>query len=337
MKQQTVGSGASDNRRRAGPIYASSDDLLRASEGGDGFEARAIATGYLMAIRDADADCLSATTLLEYLRCATGSVLELTGLGYVMAVRDCMRSPATAGPRPLSSSEKVGMRHDAGHVRDWLERQPRSVIQPAIASVQLALALPGSGIAPRATALLGPKAVFRWFGAQSGVTKGLAAMAAALSVALVLQTLPASGRDSQLAQRDLMVSHEAENIMAMLLEQRRYEKDSILNLSDPVQSEAYAQKWKEARIALMSTLDALGSLDLPEEDRQSVTEIRDDLRFYEQGYLQVLSRMQSGQVRTAQDANRLLEGYKPAVHRVEANGVRFAARASRRLQLTQLR
>ncbi len=331
--QQAVGNGASGDRRHADPIDMSSDDLLRAADGRDGFEARAIATGYLMAIRDADADCLSASTLLEYLRCDTGSVLELTGVGYVMAVRDCMRSPAGGRPRPLSSSEKVGMRNDAGHVRDWLERQPRSVIQPAIASVQLALAVPASAAAARAPGLAGPKAALRWFGAQSRVTKGLAAMAAALSVALVLQTLPAPGSDSQRARHDMMVSHEAENIMAMLLEQRRYEKDTILNLSDPVQSEAYAQKWKDSRIALMSTLDALGALDLPAEDRQSVTEIRDDLRFYEQGYLQVLSRMQSGQVRTPQDANRLLEGYKPAVHRVEANGVRFAARALQRAQL----
>ena len=251
----------------------------------------------------------------------------------VKAVRDCMEPAGGADARERPSCELERMRSDAVHVRSWLERRPGSVIQPAIALVQLALWGPAHAVSARARVVRGPLAISRWLGSLSGAAKGLAAVAVALAVVVALQPVPRSDNESRIARVDLIVSRDADNVMAMLLEQRRYEKDSILNLSDPVQSEAYAQKWKEARLALMSSLDAMGSLDLADEDRQSLAQMRDDLHFYELGYLQLLSQMQRGQVRTPQDANRLLEEYKPAAHRVEANGVRIAARALRRAQL----
>lgn len=327
MDQQTD-RGAPRGRPIEGPFgYASPDVLLFDLVGGSGAVACALATGYAMAIHDADADCLSASKLLEYLRGRGDSVEELTGLGYVMAVRDGMRSQAPAGPPGVAAADRSRMRHDARIVREWLEQHPRGVLQPAIVAVNLALEGVQPAAARRPRAMRMPRAALRWIREQTLLTKGLATAVAALAVVVALERSPARVPDA----RDVAVGRSAERLMTLLLQQRRYEKDSIINVTDPAASEAYARKWQEARVALLGDLDALSSLDQDPVDRQFLGQIRDDLQLYEQGYLRVLTQMQSGSIRTPQDANRVLESYKPAAHRVEANGVRIAARALGRL------
>jgi hypothetical protein len=321
MDQETDRS-APQGRPAGGPSgYASPDVLLMDLGGAGGDDAFALATGYAMAIHDADADCLSASKLLAYLRCRGGSVEELTGVGYVMAVRDGMESSAQARPAAGAAAFRSRMRRDARIVRDWLEQHPLGFQQPAIVAVHLALA----GVAPASAHR--PRAALRWIRDQSLLTKGLAMAVVALAVVAGLPHEPARVPGA----RDVAVGQEAERLTTLLLQQRRYEKDSIINVADPAESGAYVRKWQEARVALLGDLDALSSLDLDDEDRQSIGQIRGDLQFYEQGYLQLLALMQSGRIRTPQDANRLLDKYKPAAHRVEANGVRIAARALGRL------
>ena len=334
MQQQADGSETNDDRMQVGPggPYTSPDALLRDADGHNGPEARAIATGYTMALRDAEADCLSAATLLGYLRCEAGSELHLRGLGYVMAVRDSMAWAGGARARAPSACDAAGTRSDAIRVRTWLEQQPESVIQPAIASVQVALSASRPAASACASLLRAPAQAFQWLGAWLRPSRALAVLALGLAFVMVLR--PAvSDDEARRTRQDFMASRQADNLMTMLLQQRRYEKDSILTLSDPDRSGAYAQKWKDTRIALMEAVDVLGSLDLPEEDRRSLAQIRSDLGSYEQGYLQLLSQMREGRVRTPQDANKVLADYKPAAHRVEANGILIAARALRRAQL----
>jgi hypothetical protein len=310
--------------------YRSSDELLADLRGANGDEARAVATGYMMAIRDADADCMQATTLRQYLRGDSGGAMALAGMGYVMAVRDCM-APA-ANPGAAGSAAAGRMRRDAARVRAWLERQPLGVIQPAIASVHIALATAPAPAQAPASPRSGVAGLRDGFLAQSPLAKGAAALAAGLALALGLQLVPVAGPDRRLAvEHDVELSRHAADLTAMLLEQRRYEKDSIINVTDAPRSEAYARKWDEARVALGKTIDTLGRYDLDAADRQSLQEIRQDFNQYEQGYLQLLAQMQSGRVRTPQDANRVLASYKSAAHRIEQNGFEIAARALRRL------
>ena len=116
----------------------------------------------------------------------------------------------------------------------------------------------------------------------------------------------------------------------MLLEQRRYEKDSIINMDNPTESAAYARLWDKAHAEMHVSIDSLGSADLATEDRQSLSAIRADFSTYERGYLNLLAQIRDGQVRTPQDANRVLASYKPAAHRLEANGILMSMRALQR-------
>jgi methyl-accepting chemotaxis protein len=204
-------------------------------------------------------------------------------------------------------------------------------MQPALTAVQLALAgspLPDPVRRPAARA---PASVFGAIRAQSWPAKGMAVAALALVFVVGVQQVSTARAAERAAAFDLAVGRQAEYMTAMLLEQRRYEKDSILNMSDPAEIEAYANQWEKARVAMQTSLDTLGAANLADEDRQSLTAIRDDSRTYEQGYLQVLAQMRQGHVRSPQEANRMLEAYKPAAHRAEVNGVLLATRAMQRL------
>ena len=141
------------------------------------------------------------------------------------------------------------------------------------------------------------------------------------------------GRSAQVEARDLEVTRDAANIATMMLEQRRFEKDSIINVADRQESDGYARKWEAARASLSANIDRLGKVDLDPSDHDALVEIKRDFGQYESGYLQLLAQMQSGQIRTAQDANRMFSGYKPAAHRVERDGTEIASRALARLQL----
>jgi len=315
----------------AGRVYRSGDDLLRDLDGGAGPHARAMATGYWMAIHDADASCLTATELLKYLQSETGSVAELTGLGYVQAIFDCSE-PGEKRRMPKEGPDgEAAARREAARVKAWLEHRPATVMQPALTAVQLALAgspLPDPVRRPAARA---PAGVFGAIRAQSWPAKGMAVAALALVFVVGVQQVSTARAAERAAAFDLAVGRQAEYMTAMLLEQRRYEKDSILNMSDPAEIEAYANQWEKARVAMQTSLDTLGAANLADEDRQSLTAIRDDSRTYEQGYLQVLAQMRQGHVRSPQEANRMLEAYKPAAHRAEVNGVLLATRAMQRL------
>ena len=315
----------------AGRVYQSADDLLRDLGGDTGPQARALATGYWMAIHDADAGYLTATELLKYLQSETGSLAELTGLGYVQAVRDCAEAGQARRLPAEGAAGEAAARRDAACVRAWLEHRPATVMQPALTAVQLALAGSQERGPARRPDAVAPATRLGAIGAQSRVAKGMAVAACALVLVVVVQQVSSSRAAARAAAFDLAVGRQAEYMTAMLLEQRRYEKDSILNMADPAESEAYAGQWEKARVAMQSTIDTLGAANLADEDRQSLLEIRDDSRRYEQGYLQVLTQMRQGRVRSPQEANRMLEDYKPAAHRAEVNGVLLATRAMQRL------
>jgi hypothetical protein len=316
-----------------GRTYPSADDLLKDLDNGASPEARAMATGYWMAIHDADSGYLTSSELLKYLQSEQGSVAELTGLGYIRAVCDCA-IPADVGRAAQSGAEsEARARREAARVKAWLEGRTASVMQPALTAVQLALADAASSAPPRRQASAAPSGPLAWLGIQPRVVKGMGVTAIALSLLVVGQQVSASRAAAREAATDLAVGRQAEYMTAMLLEQRRYEKDSIINMGDPTVIEAYARQWERARAAMQGSMDALGSANLASEDRASLTAIRTDSLAYEQGYLELLAKMRQGRIRSPEDANRMLEDYKPAAHRAEANGVLLASRAMQRLRV----
>ena len=310
--------------------YPSSDQLLRDLQGHNGEGARSIATGYMMAIHDADADCLGAATLLRYLRGHAGESMCLAGTGYVMAVRDCMESARVKPDGNAVHAARSGVHADVERVKAWLERHPHDQLQLAISSVQLALVSPA--VAPRRQGRQFRRSA-RWL-KQRVVSSSLQAtvIAGAVAVCGALLLAAWSSAQDRLRAGNVELTEQASNVTTLMLEQRRYEKDSFINISDRRTLDAYGQKWEQARASITGTFHRLDSLDLSDADRQAVLEMSRDFRVYADGYERLLSQMRNGQVATAQDANEQIEAYKSAAHRVETLGAELTARASNRLR-----
>jgi hypothetical protein len=305
--------------------YAAPDELLRDLRGDNGAHAQALAVGYAMAMHDADADSWDGATLQKNLRGEGGEALRLSGLGYVMAVRDALTAASGAGRAIGSPRARAGGPADAEIVLSWLKRHPSAGRQSALSVTRRALRATTS---PR-------RRVAEWLAeclAAPVVAKAAAFATLCLATALAWQsvTMRHATRDRAFEQ-SVELSQRAARITSLLLEERRFEKDSFINIADRSETEAYAGKWEAARALLADTIARTYQLDLGDSDRRAMREIETDFQAYVDGYRRVLQRIQRGEIRTAQDANRELADYKGAVHRIETVGAAINARAVRRL------
>ncbi|MGZ5248999.1 MAG: hypothetical protein ACXWIQ_02100 [Caldimonas sp.] len=325
----TLADGYAASRENAG--YDEADELLRDLRGDNGEDRRSLAVGYVSAIRDSNADPLDGRTLLEYLRGESGEPLRLVGMGYVMAVRDAMSPPAGAVERAPSAQARARLQADAESVRSWLQRHASTSTGLAFALVRSALQDEPAGSRPQASRR-SPWTPLAWFRAPHGFAKGMALATLCFVSLLVWQRHVAPDAAwTRSFEHDVELSQDAAQITRLLLEERRFEKDSFLNISNRDQIASYAKKWDESRAALAEAIARTRTLDLRDSDRQAIREIENDFQAYVSGYQRVLSRIRGGQIRTAEEANEQLAIYKAAVHRIEANGTAINARAVQRL------
>ena len=120
----------------------------------------------------------------------------------------------------------------------------------------------------------------------------------------------AIGEDVELAQR-------AAAIEVLVLNERRFEKDTFINLADAEKLASYKQKWDDARTALSNELAAAGKLDLDAGDRKVIDQIIQGFRTYIDGFEKTFARIGAGQVKTTQEANNEFTAFKSAIHDME--------------------
>ena len=317
-------------REQAG--YPAADELLQDLRGAHGDSARAVAVGYVMAVHDSNADYLDGATLLKYLQGRGGESERLAGMGYVMAARDGIGATKGSSDASPSRDSRTRLQDDTEKVKSWLERNAWACGRLAYDAARLALEAAPRSAGPRhSSANLGTR-IFAWFTAQPALAKGMSVAALCLASVLGWQSFQTSPSARNRAfEQTVELSQRASSVTALLLEQRRFEKDLFINIADRDQIAFYAKKWDEARVSMAETVDRIGRLDLSQPDQRSIREIESDFQAYVAGYSRVLSEIRSGQIRTAQDANRQLAVYKGAAHRIEANGAAINARAVQRL------
>ena len=303
--------------------YRTSEDLLHDLQGRGGDARRFLATGYAMAIHDCDAQTLNGSDLLAHLEGRNGADLRLIGIGYVNCVRD------TLGRREVDSSpahEPDGnpCDSDVDRVVRWLQDHPKHGAQDAVRAIRAALT---GESAARRWALAGRLRVHSAMG-------WCAALGGALAIAALIAVHPwRTGWDAAFRQ-DFRLSQEASDIQTLILEERRYEKDTFLNIADREQINSYARKWHHSRLSLARTIARARELAVTEQDLEVIRQIDADFALYVNGFERVLLRIRAGQVTSAMEANAEFASYKDAVHRIEANSEALGDRALRRLYTT---
>ncbi len=170
---------------------------------------------------------------------------------------------------------------------------------------------------------------------------------AVLSLLAVATWIGLSGLDTMYRAADNTIRHDvrlaqhASTIGRLVVNERRYEKDMILNLDRPENIGDYRKKWDEANQQLDKEVLAARELDLADKDRQALDEIEKAHGVYTAGMASVAGRI-FDTLNTAQEVSAAMEEYKGAVEDLErasdelnARAMAEAARAEATLRTTQ--
>ena len=121
----------------------------------------------------------------------------------------------------------------------------------------------------------------------------------------------------QTLEQDVALAQHAADLQILVLQERRFEKDSFINLADADKRNGYVKKWKDAGAKLQATLAKAQALNLQEQDKKDLTQISDSYKAYADGYTATLAAIDGGQLASTQDANAALGKVKESVHGME--------------------
>jgi methyl-accepting chemotaxis protein len=123
---------------------------------------------------------------------------------------------------------------------------------------------------------------------------------------------------------DQAISQKSDEVKIDTLELRRFEKDMLLNLDNPSKFHDYQEKWKSGLSELKTDVADLESLPISVEEKQLVTELKNDLAVYEHGIDATSAAIGAGTVKTPQEGNAQLGPVKDEIHRMEDTASKFS-------------
>jgi methyl-accepting chemotaxis protein len=116
-----------------------------------------------------------------------------------------------------------------------------------------------------------------------------------------------------------------------MLEERRFEKDSFINLQTQDTFTAYEGQWEGHRRRFAGLMSKVSQMKMSDQDRSTFEQIDRDFQEYTRGYEAVVAQIRTGMVQTARQANDAIGPFKSAAHRIEADSNAVRERAELRL------
>ena len=170
----------------------------------------------------------------------------------------------------------------------------------------------------------------------------LARFSACISVLLALLFISAcfgvlglsrlfSAADHAVTQ-DVPLAQQAAKIDILVLNERRFEKDSFINMADAGKLAAYLEKWRDTRVELLAELASTHRLELNDSDRLLLGKIEASYSAYAAGFEHTVALIHSQEIRTTQQANDEIAHFKDSVHGTENASEELNRRAIARVQ-----
>jgi PAS domain S-box-containing protein len=116
---------------------------------------------------------------------------------------------------------------------------------------------------------------------------------------------------------EVQLAQRASTINLLVLNERRFEKDAFINLTDAEALKSYKTKWDTAKAALIDELASTHKLDLTTDDNKALNQIDEAFRSYTDGFEKTFERIQSGQIKSTQQANAEFGAFKATIHGME--------------------
>jgi hypothetical protein len=146
--------------------------------------------------------------------------------------------------------------------------------------------------------------------------------------------LAASSDEPPSLRHNLELSNLSRQLVTLVLEERRFEKDSFINLQTLDVFNGYERQWDDRRMSFMALMSRVSKIKMSDQDRLAFEQINRDFQAYTRGYESVVEQIKSGVVQTTRQANEAIGPFKIAVHRIENNGNAIRERAELRLEKT---
>jgi PAS domain S-box-containing protein len=169
--------------------------------------------------------------------------------------------------------------------------------------------------------------ILRRLGISFGMMLGLLLVCAGVGI-VGLNILHSTAR--HVISTDEELAQHAARIDILLLNERRFEKDTFINIADSATASSYADRWRETKATLLGELSASAAMELGAEDRQALEQIAAGFQTYAQGFEGVLAAIQAHEIKSTQDANLAIGRFKPAVHAMEGAAESLNQRAIER-------
>jgi methyl-accepting chemotaxis protein len=136
----------------------------------------------------------------------------------------------------------------------------------------------------------------------------------------------------QAVTQDVPLAQQAAKIDILVLNERRFEKDSFINLADAGKLASYLKKWRDARATLFVEFATTRRLRLNDSDRLLLGNIESSYSTYAVGFEHTVALIHSQEIRTTQQANDEITHLKDAVHGTENASEELNRRAIARVQ-----
>ncbi|HSW05698.1 methyl-accepting chemotaxis protein [Aquabacterium sp.] len=162
------------------------------------------------------------------------------------------------------------------------------------------------------------------------VLGGVLVLTAAVAASGLLGLNGLYGIASRVLTQDVELATQARDIQNLILQARRFEKDALINLTEPEKLGNYLKKWQGARTKLGDTLTKTRRLPLSADDLAALDKMAASLGAYGAGFEATVARMQGGQIKSTQEANADLAKVKDFIHGMESASDAMAARAIER-------
>ncbi len=144
-----------------------------------------------------------------------------------------------------------------------------------------------------------------------------------------------SGTTMRMLRGDAKISEHASRARANVNALRRYEKDFFINIGDKAKEDAYMKEWREDHDSLMARLNDLEKYASSQQDKEVIKSMKNHAATYDSGFNKVVKLIQSGQVKTTQEANTAIGEFKDATHKLEAETKELAQDGNKRMNAAE--
>ena len=118
---------------------------------------------------------------------------------------------------------------------------------------------------------------------------------------------------------DFGVNSAANDAHIAALDLRRFEKDYFINIGNKDKETEYLAKWSDSRQKLEQHLAKIEKLGADDRTHEAIQQVRADTAEYTAAFQAITKRIDTGELKTAADANKELAPIKDHVRRIETS------------------